>query len=184
MKYLLFSGSLRTESLNKKLISYVGQVLSQNSNNQINIVDLKTLSLPVYDGDIENSGIPEGVKMLGYFISESQAIIISSPEYNGAIAGSLKNTIDWISRLRPVPLEGKPILLLGASPGALGTVRALASSRIPFENLGSFLYPQSFGLPKANEAFGADGSLVDPGQQKRLNDLLGKFENYAKKFSV
>ncbi len=184
MKYLLFSGSLRTESFNKKLISCVAQVLSQNSNNQISVVDLKTLLLPVYDGDIETVGIPEGVKKLGAFISESQAIIISSPEYNGSIAGSLKNTIDWISRLKPVPLEGKPVLLLGASPGALGTVRALANSRMPFETLGAYLYPQSFGLPKAGEAFGADGSLGDPANQKRLNDLLGKFETYAKKLSV
>lgn len=184
MKYLLFSGSLRTESLNKKLISFVGQVLSRNSNNQINIVDLRSLSIPVYDGDIETNGVPEGVKKLGSFISESQAVIISSPEYNGAIAGSLKNTIDWVSRLRPVPFEGKPILLMGASPGALGTVRALATSRVPFENLGSYVYPQSFGLPKASEAFSADGALVDLGNQKRLNDLLEKFAGYAKKFSV
>lgn len=184
MKYLLFSGSLRTASLNKKLISLVAEILSKDSKNQINLVDIRALSIPVYDGDIEEKGIPEGVKKLGSFVSEAQAIIISSPEYNGAIASPLKNTIDWISRIKPVPLVEKPVLLLGASPGALGAIRALANSRMPFETLGSYLYPQSFGLPKASEAFAADGSLVDPANQKKLNDLLGKFESYAKKLSL
>src|SRR4051812_23259552 len=123
MKYLLFSGSLRTGSLNKKLVAVAEKIISGKAENEVSIADIRSLSIPVYDGDIEAAGIPEGVKKLGSMIQAANAIVISSPEYNGSIAGSLKNTIDWISRLRPVPFEGKPVLLLGASPGGFGAIR-------------------------------------------------------------
>jgi NAD(P)H-dependent FMN reductase len=179
MKYVLFSGSFRTGSLNKKLISCASQILSPK--NEINLIDVRSLAIPVYDGDIEAQGIPVGVQKLGEAIRAANAIVISSPEYNGSIAGPLKNAIDWVSRLRPVPFEAKPILLLGASPGGFGAIRALGLTRAPFEAMGSFVYPQTFALPKANEAFDSTGALIDAGVQKRLTDLLVKFETFAQR---
>ena len=182
MKVLLFSGSLRKESLNKKLVSVIANQLRENKDLEIEIADLKSLSIPVYDGDVEATGIPDGVKQLGQMITQANALIICSPEYNGSMAGPLKNTIDWISRLRPVPLEKKPVLLTGASPGGLGAIRGLSHARAPFEAIGSFLFPQTFGLAKAHEAFGADGNLLDVGTNKRLVDLLKNFQDFARKF--
>ena len=181
MNILLFSGSLRTGSYNKKLIGVAAAIFSENSQLKTTVVDLQKLSLPVYDGDIEAKGMPEGVTELGKLIMAADAIVISSPEYNGSMAGSLKNTIDWVSRLKPVPWEKKPILLMGASPGYFGAIRGLGFTRAPFDALGSFLYPQSFALPKAGEAFTAEGHLVDEGTKKKLSLLLESFHGFAKK---
>lgn len=182
MKLLLFSGSLRKESLNKKLLNVIAKNLQENKDLQIEIADIKALSIPVYDGDVEAAGIPDGVKQLGNMISDANAVIICSPEYNGSIAGPLKNTIDWISRLRPVPLDKKPLLLTGASPGGFGAIRALGFTRAPLEAVGSFVFPQSFALPKAHEAFGPEGKLLDAGTEKRLAETLKNFIEFARKF--
>lgn len=181
MKYLLFSGSLRTDSLNKKLIKVVHKILTEQPANEVATADIRSLSIPVYDGDIETAGIPEGVEKLGEMISNTHAVIISSPEYNSSIAGPLKNTIDWISRLRPIPFESKAILLLGASPGGFGAIRGLTATRAPLENLGSFVFPQVFALPKANEAFKSEGVLADTSTQKKLSETLFKFDQFANK---
>ncbi|WP_408097719.1 NADPH-dependent FMN reductase [Peredibacter sp. HCB2-198] len=184
MKILLFSGSLRKDSLNKKLLSVIDQLIKKFPDCETRIADLKSLSIPVYDGDIEAEGIPQGVLELGKMIKEADAIITCSPEYNGSIAGSLKNTIDWVSRIRPVPLEKKPILLTGASPGAFGSIRALGQTRAPFEALGSYVYPQSFALPKAHEAFSTEGTLVDQGTEKKLEGLLLGYLEFAKRLKA
>ncbi|MCB0368074.1 MAG: NAD(P)H-dependent oxidoreductase [Bdellovibrionales bacterium] len=182
MKYLLFSGSFRTESLNKKLISEVDKILSKESSNQIVTADLRSLSIPVYDGDIESKGIPDGVSQLGEMIKSAEAIIIASPEYNGSIAGPLKNTIDWVSRLRPVPFEGKPILLMGASPGGFGAIRSLSFTKVPLESLGCYIFPQTFALPKAHEAFSENGQLIEGPLKTKLSEVLKKFKMFAERF--
>lgn len=181
MKFLLFSGSLRSGSLNKKLLSVTDQILKKELQQQTEVIDLKQLSLPVYDGDIEAAGMPAAVSTLGKAIANCDAIVISSPEYNSSIAGSLKNTIDWISRLRPVPLEQKPVLLMGASPGQFGSIRALLFTRAPFETLGSYVYPQTFALPKAAEAFSDDGNLKDEITMAKLKKLLSNFSDFTEK---
>lgn len=182
MKILLFSGSLRKASWNKKLVAAAAKILAQDKTIIPTVADLQALEIPVYDGDIEEKGIPEGVRRLGEMISAADALVISSPEYNGAMAGSLKNAIDWVSRLRPVPLAEKPVLLMGASPGYFGTIRALGFSKAPFEVIGCFMYPQPFALPKAGEAFTAEGDLADEATKKKLTTLLNSYLVFAKKF--
>lgn len=182
MRILLFSGSLRKDSLNKKLLTVIARLFKEFPDCSIDIADLKSLSIPVYDGDIETVGIPEGVLQFGKVIREADAIISCSPEYNGSIAGSLKNAIDWISRLKPVPLEKKPMLLTGASPGGFGSIRALGHTRAPLETLGVYVYPQSMALPKANEAFSLEGDLRDEKTKQRLKELLIGFKDYAQRF--
>jgi chromate reductase len=179
MRYLLFSGSLRTASLNRKLIKAVQSILSENPACAVTVADLRELALPVYDGDIQDAGFPESVLRLGKLIQANDALVISTPEYNGSIASPLKNAIDWVSRLRPVPFEGKPVLLLGASPGALGAVRGLAATRIPFETVGSYLYPRTFGLARADKAFTNSGELADHENLTRVRELLTGFDDFA-----
>ncbi len=183
MKYLLFSGSLRTESLNKKLVVTASNILKEKTGTETLVVNLRDSDIPVYDGDIEEkSGVPEGVKKLGELIKNSDAIIIASPEYNSSISGSLKNVIDWVSRIRPTPFEGKPLFLMGASPGGFGGVKGLTATRVPLEALGSFIYPQTFGVPKAHELFSKEDELTDAGMKSRLSGTLDKFDLFAKRF--
>lgn len=182
MKILTFAGSLRKDSLNKKLCGVVSEIVKKNNYADIEFVDLQPLNIPVYDGDIESStGIPAGVLELGKKITEANALIICTPEYNGSIPGILKNTIDWLSREKPVSLTGKPALLLAASPGALGGVRSLWHSRQPFEVLSTQLYPEMMGVSKAHEAITPEKTLADAKMQANLERLVKDYITHAKK---
>lgn len=176
MKILVFAGSLRQGSLNKKFAREALRLLGAKPGIETEFVDLQPLNMPVYDGDIEEtSGVPEGVKLLSAKIAAADALLISTPEYNGSIPGILKNTIDWLSRLKPVCLSGKPLLLLAASPGALGGIRSLWHSRQPFEVLGTHVFPEMMALPLAHQAFDDAGALKDSKLVERLDGLLDRF---------
>jgi len=183
MKILIFSGSLRKESLNKKLCHVVTDIFQKNNLAEVHFVDLQPLNIPVYDGDFETSqGIPAGIMNLGKQITAADAIVICTPEYNGSIPGSLKNVVDWLSREKPVPLAGKQMLLLAASPGALGGTRSLWHTRQPFEVLSTFVYPEMMGVPKAHENILPNNTLADAKLQANLERLVKDFAAHAKKF--
>ena len=138
----------------------------------------------MYDGDIEStSGMPSGAAQLANEIASSNAIIVSSPEYNGSISGVMKNNLDWISRVKPSPIAGKPVLILSASPGAMGGIRGLWHTRVPFEVLGSHVYPEMFGLGKANQAFDSEGNLTEQANNEKLSALLQKYISFCKKLN-
>lgn len=176
MKILVFAASLRKDSLNRKLATVAADILRSQPGTNVDHVDYREFEMPIYDGDLEDaSGIPAGGRAFIKRIESADAIVISTPEYNGGIPGTLKNAIDWASRSRPVPFTGKHILLLGASPGGLGAVRGLLHTRVPLETLGSFVYPQMFGVPKADAAFDESGKFKDPKQAENLTKLITSF---------
>jgi chromate reductase len=180
MKVLMFAGSLRAGSLNKKYIRVAHGIVSGLPDVQSELIELSNFGLPVYDGDIESAQFPENAKTLAHKVTEAQAVVISSPENNGSIAAVLKNAVDWVSRVPGNPWKGKYILLLGASPGALGAIRGLWNMRVPFEALGGFVYPDMIGLARAHEAFDPNGALRDKAQFERLQELLKNFIHQAK----
>ncbi len=180
MNVLAFAGSLRADSYNKKFVQEALRMAKELGHSG-EFLDLKPLDLPVMDEDIQNKGFPAGVTTLGEKIAAADAIIISTPEYNASISAPLKNAIDWVSRLKPMPLAGKHVLLLGASPGGLGAVRGLWHSRQPFAEIGVYLYPKMQGLPKAHEAFDETGTLKDPKTATQLKELIEKFLQQAGK---
>jgi len=176
MKLLFFAGALRADSCNKKFVREAMRLVDAKGGHQCEFLDLKDYPMPPYDGDIEaTQGIPASVKQLGAKISGADALILSTPEYNGSIPGILKNVIDWLSRDKPVSLTGKPLLLLAASPGALGGVRSLWHTRQPLEVLEVFVYPGMLGLPAAYTAFDEQGRLKDEKMVARLQKLLDQF---------
>lgn len=178
--FTLFAGSLRAESFNKKLVFNVKNFLDTQKIENTTL-DLKTIDLPVLDQDIEKEIVPQKVQKVGDQIAASQGIIISTPEYNGSISSPLKNFIDWTSRMKQQPWELKPVLLLGATPGALGAIRGLWHTRQPFTALNAIVYPEVFGLPKAHEAFDEKGNLKDAKTAERLEALVKKFVGFAGK---
>lgn len=180
MKLLIFAGALRTDSCNKKFAREALR-LAKEVGADGEFIDLKDYPMPVYDGDIENSsGIPAGTAALGQKILAANALVISTPEYNGGIPGILKNVIDWLSREKTVSLTGKHLLLLAASPGRLGGVRSLWHSRQPFEVLGVHVYPGMMGLSDAYNAFDAQGRLKDQKTAEQLKKTLGQFIQHVK----
>lgn len=186
MKVLCFAGSLRKESYNKKYVRIANKILTELGV-ESEFIDLLDYPLPVYNQDVEAVQFPAAALQLADKIRGVDALVISTPENNGSIAALLKNTVDWASRVgnaKPPakdPWPGKWILLLGASPGALGAVRGLWHSRQPFEALGAIVYPTMSGLPKAHEAFAEDGSLKDPASHERLAKLVKSFVEQVKR---
>jgi len=175
MTVLFFAGSLRTESFNKKHAREAMRLAGEKGIKG-EFIDLRDYAMPVYDEDIQdNEGFPDTVTKLAEKISAATALVISTPEYNGSIPGGLKNVIDWLSRLKPMPLADKSLLLLAASPGPLSGVRGLWHSRVPFEAVGVHVYPTMIGLAKAHEAFDEAGKLKDEKTTANLQATLEKF---------
>src|SRR3990167_4033042 len=127
---LVFAGSARRESLNKKLARTAADS-ARTTGAEVTLLDLRDYPIPLYDGDLEaESGVPENARALRRLMAIHHGLIVVSPEYNGFITPLLKNTLDWISR--PDGAEDgltlyrdKVALVLSASPGALGGLRSL-----------------------------------------------------------
>jgi NAD(P)H-dependent FMN reductase len=134
---------------------------------------------PLFDEDLEaKEGLPENTLKFKELMMAHQAFLIASPEYNGSITPLLKNAIDWASR--PLPEEppfalscfrDKVAALMSASPGALGGLRGLTHVRSILSGIGVLVLPDQQAIPKAYEAFDADGRLKDPRNRKPLNNL-------------
>lgn len=178
MKILLFAASFRRDSLNKKLIRNAHQMLP--SGHEVELKEFSEYMMPLYHGDLEaDSGIPDAAQKFIQDIAAADAIIIASPEYNSGIPGTLKNAIDWSSRVNPVPWHGKQVLIMGASPGMVGTNRGMWQVRQPLEYLGAFVYPEMLGVAQANKAFDEHDILKDERMHASLEKLVHKFVEYA-----
>jgi chromate reductase len=166
-RILAFGGSLRTGSFNKMLVRVAAEG-AHAAGAEVTVLDLRELPMPIYDADIETEhGIPENGQRLKSLMKEHDAFLISTPEYNTSIPGGLKNAIDWASRPEPgerelACFEGKVAGLMSASPGAFGGMRSLLTLRAILANIRVLVIPQQLALPKAHEAFGPDGNLLDP----------------------
>jgi NAD(P)H-dependent FMN reductase len=131
---------------------------------------------PSYDQDAEReSGLPTGAQRLRERLVTADAFMIASPEYNASMPGVLKNVIDWTSRFRPQPFNGRQGLLLSASPSMVGGNRGLWALRIPLEHLGARVYPDMFSLAQAHEALGADGRIANATLQQRFESTVECF---------
>lgn len=184
MNILAFAASLRAASFNRKLIRQAVTILRAAPGVDVDLADFREFEMPMYDGDREtHDGIPAGGREFIRRIQQADGLVISTPEYNGGMPGTLKNAIDWASRAEQIPFEGKPILLIGASPGGLGAVRSLWHSRVPLETIGAHVYPEMMGVPRAHQAFDDDGRLQDPHQLSRLQELLFAYVDFVQRLS-
>lgn len=178
LKVLVFGASLREDSLNRKLAMVAARVAEQ-CGAAVDHAAMREFDVPSYDGDAEtNHGIPAGAEALRRRLSECDAFIVSSPEYNGSMPGMLKNLIDWTSRYRPQPFDGKHGLLLSASPSMVGGNRGLWALRMPLEHLGARIYPDMFSLAQAHKAL-SEGGITDAALQSRFEKNLQAFLSLA-----
>jgi NAD(P)H-dependent FMN reductase len=172
---LVFGASMRGDSLNDRLASLAADV-AKDIGATVNRASMKDFDCPSYDGDVEQAtGVPAGARAFATRLNENDAFIIASPEYNASMPGCLKNVIDWTSRLRPQPFNGKQSCLLSASPSMTGGNRGLWSLRIPLEHLGARVYPDMFSLAQAHEAFDGDGRILNDLLRKRFQTMLSCF---------
>ena len=175
IRVLVFAGSLRRDSLNERLASLAAAVVEEQGGT-VDRARMADFDCPSYDGDVERErGVPPGAQRLRERLVAADAFLIASPEYNASMPGCLKNAIDWVSRVRPQPLNGRQGMLLSASPSMAGGNRGLWSLRVPLEHLGARVYPDMFSLAQAHEAFDPAGRIAAPVLQDRFDRSIGCF---------
>jgi chromate reductase len=178
LKVVGFSGSLRRGSLNSAALRALTTLAPADL--AIDIFDLSPI--PLYNDDLRtNEGYPEGVQSFRDALKAADGILIATPEYNYSIPGVLKNAIDWASRPPEQPFDGKPIAILGASPGALGSARAQYHLRQCFIYLnGQVMNRLEVMIGAANSKFDADGNLTDQGTADFLKKFLAAFADHIR----
>jgi len=186
--HLLFiSGSSRTGSFNKRL-AQLGATIAHANGITSTFADLGDYPMALYDGDTEAvSGPPANAhKLLGLMQAHS-GIFIASPEYNASISPLLKNSLDWVSRIRDDGSAGLEVYrtrvfaLGAASPGGTGGMRGLVTVRNMLEmGLGAVVLPDQVLVARAGNAFDEHGHLVDKEAQERFKVVIVKLARAAR----
>lgn len=191
MRLLFFAGSAREGALNKKL-ARLGRHIAEANGIEAVFVDLADYHMPIYHGDLETAeGPPERARTFTALLAEYDGVFIATPEYNASVPALLKNTLDWVSRVRGNGLSGGEVFktrvfaISGASPGYYGAMRSLLALRQILEvGLGATVIPQQMALPRATQAFEEDGSLKDEAQQKMFASVIEALAVAAKRFNA
>jgi chromate reductase, NAD(P)H dehydrogenase (quinone) len=178
-KLLFLAGSARAGSLNVKLAQLAAAIATANGL-PATFADLGDYPLPLYDADFEaKSGVPENAAKLKALMLIHKGVFIASPEYNASITPLLKNTLDWISRVKdegeaPLYVFKSRVFALGAaSPGGFGGLRGCLATRQVLElGLGALVLPDQILVPKATSAFDEHGHLVDKALNAQLKAVV------------
>ena len=179
MRLFAFAASRRRDSLNRKLLQ-LAVLAAERAGATVDHADFREFDMPLYEGDVEEaSGLPAGAQKLRERFLGADAFMISTPEYNHSIPGTLKNAIDWASRMQPFAWRGKPGLLMSASPSVVGGNRGAAAARVPLEVTGAILHPDMFALATADKAFDDTGALTDAKMAARLDKVVTGFVAFA-----
>jgi chromate reductase len=180
MKALVFAGSTRAASYNRKLAAEVAG-MARAAGAEVTHLELGDYELPMYNADLEARGTPADVMKLKQLFFEHPAWIICTPEYNASYPALLKNMLDWLSS----PVKGDPVWnddfrfsrgkvvgVLSASPGAFGGMRS-QSHLIPLLlNLHCWVAPQTYALGRAATAFDANGKLLEEAARQRAQSVV------------
>jgi NAD(P)H-dependent FMN reductase len=173
------SGSLRAGSLNSSLLRAAEAELPTGVTLEIGSIK----GIPLYDGDVEaTQGLPETVVRLKDRIAASDGLLLVTPEYNNSMPGVFKNAIDWLSRpdsdIARV-FGGRPVGVIGASPGGFGTLLSQTAWLPVLKTLGTAAY---FGgrlqVSRARDVFDASGTLVDERTREGLKKYLAGFVQF------
>lgn len=173
MKLLTISGSLRKGSFNRMLLAEAARYFGDAE------VVSGDLRLPLYDGDLEEAdGIPAAVQKLADQINSADAVVISSPEYNQAPSGVLKNALDWVSRVDGNPWADKPVALVHAAAGRAGGARANYALRLMMAPFGADLVqgPEVL-VAAAHKEFDDQGVIQNEHYIKGLKTLMTSLRN-------
>ena len=158
VRILGIAGSLRRASFNAATLRAAQELAPDGM--QIDIFDIALI--PVYNEDLRQQGFPPPVEGLRAKVKAADGLLVVTPEYNYSIPGVLKNAIDWASRPPEQPFDGKPVGIMGASAGILGTARAQYHLRQCFVFLnGLVMNRPEVMIPAAHTKFDAEGRLTD-----------------------
>ncbi|RLS55340.1 MAG: NAD(P)H-dependent oxidoreductase [Planctomycetota bacterium] len=180
LKLIGLSGSLRQGSFNTALLQAAAGMMPDGSEMAVHTVR----GIPLYDADAEAAaGIPAAVTELKEAIAMADGLILASPEYNNSIPGVTKNALDWLTRPPadiPRVFHGKPIAVIGATPGGFGTILAQNEWLPILRYLGTRPW---FGgrllVSRANTLFDTQGQLTDEKTQDQLRQFLHGFIEFT-----
>jgi len=164
-----FAGSLRKQSYNKAILAAALEAIPDGAS--LEVFDLE--GIPLFNQDLELEP-PDKVKEFKAKIRAADAILIATPEYNYSIPGVLKNAIDWASRpYGDNAFDGKPVAVMGASVGTLGTARAQYDLRRSFVFLNMLPVNQpEVMVPSAQDKVDSEGRVTHENTRKKIRELL------------
>jgi chromate reductase len=174
------AGSLRSGSWNRKLLAESVELAPP----AIAIVPFDLVSIPLYDGDLDSDERrPEPVQRLKDAVSEASGVLFVSPEYNHSVPGVLQNTIDWISRpANKSPLAGKPVGLMGASRGLVGTARMQQVLKLTLLSTLARVMPHpGVAVSRVHEKFDESGRIADVATRDFVAAYLAQFAEWISK---
>jgi NAD(P)H-dependent FMN reductase len=175
------SGSLRRGSFNTALLRAAVELMPNSAELRIESI----VGIPLYNGDSEAAeGIPKPVADLKRTIAEGDGLLLATPEYNNSIPGVLKNAVDWLSRpssdIKAV-FGGKPVAVMGASPGGFGTILSQSAWLPVLRTLGTKPW---FGgrllVSRAQTVFDEHGRIMDEVIKKQLEQFLLGFIEFVR----
>jgi NAD(P)H-dependent FMN reductase len=177
LKILAFAGSTREDSYNQKLLEEAALV-ARSMGAEVTIIHLREYPMPFYDGDLEKQeGMPKNAQRLRQLMIASDAIIITSPEYNASVSSVLKNAIDWASRGENGgpsrdAFKEKNFAIMSASPSKMGGTRGLKHLRAILENVGAIVVEEEVAIPEAHLYFSQEETKENPSLRKALEALF------------
>jgi len=186
-KILVFAGSIRSGSHNARLAALAAKQLAL-ADAEVTHISLQDYPMPLYDGDLETkSGPPENARKLKRLMMLHGGVFIASSEYNASITPLLKNTIDWISRVREgtepalAAYKNRVFALGAASPGTLGGYRSLMALRQVLElGCGATVLPEQVAVRDAANAFDENDNLRDPRIAEALKTVVRRLVEAAR----
>ncbi len=182
MRVLAISGSLRAASHNTALLRAAAGMAPEG----VEVELYRGLDrLPPYNEDHDTEQPPAEVARLRAAIESADALLISTPEFNGSIPGQLKQVVDWGSRPRgpQAALWGKPVAVIGASVTDYGAMWAQDHLRKSLGLAGARVLDIDLPVAKAHERFDADGVLLDPELRERLAEILGELSDHSRQLA-
>ena len=177
---LALVGSLRRGSYNRLLYETAVELAPAS----MRFAEADIRSLPFYDDDVRlEQDYPEPARALRAAIAAADGLLIVSPEYNHAVPGVLQNAVDWASRPPDQPFKGKPVAIMGASTGRLGTVRMQHSLRTTLDSLEAhtLLKPEVM-VGDARDCFD-ETCLIDDKGREIVARLMTAFEVWVRRFA-
>jgi chromate reductase len=175
------TNSSRSSSYNQMILKHIKSTFDD-------VLDLQLFdisSIPFYEDRAEAKPYSSEISMLAELIGKSHGLIVASPEYNHSVPARLKNTIDWMSRMPNKPLLKLPVMLISASTGHLGGVRAQYELRRIFEATDSraMIKPEVF-VGNVNGKFSSSGVCTDRETCDLINNQLKSFIDWMKNYSL
>lgn len=175
------AGSLRKDSYNAALVRAAAALAPKGVDVTIGTIR----GIPLYDGDAEASdGIPKPVQALKDLIAGADGLLLATPEYNNSMPGVLKNAIDWLSRPGadiPRVFGGKPVAIMGASPGGFGTVLGQNAWLPVLRILGTKpWFGPRLTVARAGNVFDASGAITDAAITEQLRKFLEGFVAFVR----